>query len=263
MYHEIAHLALQQKVGGPSPIWSNEGLAVFFEDLHRTKKGFDLQTIPWHRLWAMRRMLQGNAEGPPLETLVNLPQSGYNVNYYPQGWALIHFMLFAENGKYRRNFNKYYGLLESQAGRMSNAELFEKAFGNPPDYFQAAWVEHINSIKPESVQDFIGASRTAARFRMDLRQARDYADKAIELDPKNWQAHYALADALLLSGMVSNDAADTATLLKESIAAFEQAAEVGRFTTLRKTRKAGNYPLIEAHVAGPRRIFMRAIMKLR
>jgi tetratricopeptide (TPR) repeat protein len=249
LYHEIAHLTLYKKVGGTTPTWSNEGLAVFFEDLHRTKKGFDIQTIPWHRLWSLQSTLKKTPNGPTLSHLVGLSRERYTAQFYPQVWALIHFLLFGENGKYRNNFNRYYALLEKEPGRMSNGELFHKAFGKHPDELQTEWVRHIQSIKPESAQDFIGASRTAARYKVNLQEARDYAAQAIELDPKNWQAHAALAQALAYAAMLANQPGQRAQFISDSLDAYATAAEVGRFTKLRKKRGAGNYPRIQLHIS--------------
>ena len=110
-------------------------------------------------------------------------------------------------------------------------------------------MQHILAIKPESAQDFIGASRSALQYKVNFQEARDFAEQAIELDAKDWHAHEALADALFYAALLERKEGKAADLLSQSIAAYEQAAEVGRFTKLRKKRTAGNFPLVQMHNA--------------
>ncbi|MDA3959543.1 MAG: hypothetical protein PF961_02050 [Planctomycetota bacterium] len=175
LFHECTHLVLNEIIGMRIPKWSNEGLAVFFEDAKREERNIDLEAIPWGRLWHLHRQMQHGRIS--LDRLVT-NEFGYSVEYYPQGWSLIYFMLFAENGKYRGHFMRYYDLLKKQNFR-NNMEAFTKVYGVAPNAFYDDWKKFVETLEPKTPKELISAALVAATDQMDFDRALAYAKKAL------------------------------------------------------------------------------------
>ena len=180
LFHECTHLVINQIVGDRVPTWSNEGLAVFFEDAERRQREIDLRAVPWGRLWHLHDQLR--RDDISLDRLVSI-EIGYTAEYYPQGWALIHFMLFANDGRYRKRFMAYYDLLRQQDYR-SNMAAFHRIFGQRPDAFYPEWKAYILALEPTTATELAAAAQEAASSRYDFERASGYAERAMELAPE-------------------------------------------------------------------------------
>ncbi len=178
LFHECTHLVIRQ-VCGEIPTWANEGLAVFFESARRDEKGMHLQTIPFNRLWSLKTMMErGEISLTHLCQLQGIQQ--YTGQYYPQGWSLIYFLLYADNGKYRRSFEEFYNNLAGGRYDGNSVAFFTRHFGKEPDALRHNWREFIESLEPQSTDDLVAAATAAYTDYIDFTSAQNYATKALQ-----------------------------------------------------------------------------------
>ncbi len=216
LFHETTHLIVNRFAKREVPTWSNEGLAVYFEDAERLEDRVDPNAIPWTRLWHLHDMME--AKPVDLEGTVACPHAGYTVEFYPRGWALTHFLL---NGPYRKNYENYLGLLR-KGGDMGNAALFLKGIGKKPGDLQAEWEKHVKALEPKTADELAGAARAALGSYLDPQRAEDYAERAVVLAPDAWRCHAALGTVRLALARLSGDAA----LASGAVESFDRAVEL-------------------------------------
>ncbi len=179
LFHECTHLVIRN-VCEDVPTWANEGLAVFFESAERDEKGMKLETIPFNRLWHLKSMLkQGDLSLNRLCQLRGMRE--YTGEYYPQGWAMIHFLLYAEKAKYRKAFENFYGGLTKKNWDGDNMAIFKKYFGREPETFYPDWKAYVMSIEPRTASEFVAATTAAYTDWLDFDSAQEFAAKALEL----------------------------------------------------------------------------------
>lgn len=179
LFHECTHLVIN-KVCEEVPTWANEGLAVFFESALRTEKGMTLETIPFNRLWHLKSMLtKGDLSLNRLCQLNGMRE--YTGEYYPQGWALIHFLLYAEKAKHRKLFENFYGALTKKSWDGDSMGIFKKHFGREPEAFYPEWKTYVMGIEPRTAPEFVAAATAAYTDWLDFESAQEFAAKALEL----------------------------------------------------------------------------------
>jgi len=172
--HECTHMVIHS-LADKVPTWFNEGMAVFFESAQFTDKGLKLQTIPFSRLWYLKRQL---SEGEVLlSDLVQCPQSSYDSSYYPRGWSLIYYLFYAEGGKRQKQLYTYFTLLAKQRGM---DDPFKQAFGLSASDLQKDWQEFIAHLEPATVEENAAAATFSITTWLDLERAQIYAAAARE-----------------------------------------------------------------------------------
>ena len=112
--HECTHQIMYRKCGKPMlqddqvPRWLNEGLAEFVEKGVRTPDGLFTGTVTYTDLLTVRRALGEQLLLPP--SILMRSQTEYwhrhqaSHDLYTQAWLLIHFFIYAEQGRYRHWF---------------------------------------------------------------------------------------------------------------------------------------------------------------
>ncbi len=150
--HEGTHQFVAHFVGPGCPVWLNEGLAVLYE--HAEFAGGRLQVgrlVP-RRVTALKRAI---AEGTvvPLGTMRRMSAEEWlrrvarggeeGTRLYDQAWAMVHFLAYAEGGKYQRPFYDCLALLA--AGRDPDAAWAE-TFGTNDRGFQAWWKAYVREM---------------------------------------------------------------------------------------------------------------------
>jgi hypothetical protein len=190
-FHQFAHRA----IGGELPIWANEGLAEYFGHGIWTGDGFVTGVIPPYRLKRVQDHIRANRLLPFPEMLA-MSYEGWRSKLasrnYDQAWSMVHFLVHADDGKYRSAFGAFLG--DISAGR-SYRDAFVERFGRNVEAFQkkhAHWwlglteeatadlhtkalVATLTSylararllrLKLDSVEDFFAAAREG-RIRID------------------------------------------------------------------------------------------------
>jgi len=207
LFHECTHLIIRNAYPGDIPIWSNEGMAVFFEFARITEKGLDIQSIPFDRLWHLTDQLKDNSVS--LSGLVTMPQMGFTAEYYAQGWGLIHYLLYSNRGKLRARLQAFYELKQ----RKGDLTDFKTVFGQDPQGIFPDWKAYIDSLKPESTEDLMAAAVAALEYRGDEKQALAYADEAIAKSPTDWEPLACKARVILQQARLTNDPEGAQTAL--------------------------------------------------
>ena len=239
LFHETSHLILHNTVqaGRRShiPTWSDEGPAVMFEDAIRRPDHIDIHAIPWARLWQLQGML--NSQSLSLNHLVTRQGAmAYPVQYYPQGWGLMYYLLYAHDGRYQRHLDRYFRELTRRRGVQDNLAFFREIFGFEPNSINEEWKQYMLAIEPRTADDFIGATEAALGSFFNLANARRFAARALALAPDDWRAHQAQARALLVQGLMSRDEQRRAAC-RDAMASFAKALDMSGYADIDGLRR--------------------------
>jgi len=153
LYHEGFHQFVHHCIG-KCPIWLNEGMAEFFSEATWNGKRFDVGEVPPHRLAILRRAIEEDRT-IRMGELVTMSHEAWLRNLeedaerttiqYNQAWGLVHFLVYADDGKYRNAFVRYVRLVDRDP---DSERAFEHCFGRNFDAMKKAWVEYIRSLEP-------------------------------------------------------------------------------------------------------------------
>jgi hypothetical protein len=128
--HEGFHQFALAVIGGELPIWVNEGLAEYFGEGLFTGDGFVMGVVPEWRRERIAEAMRGKAL-LPIRQMMMLSHERWNedmkLEHYDQAWSMVHFLVHAENGKFRDGF----------AG-------FIRAIGNNQPW-EKAWLAHLGT----------------------------------------------------------------------------------------------------------------------
>lgn len=234
LFHETTHLIVNRFAKREVPTWTNEGLAVYFEDAERREDRVDPDAVPWTRLWHLHDMLKAGKVS--LEGTVACSHAAYTVEYYPRGWSLTHFLLQGEDKKLRKGYENYLMSLK-KGGTASASELFTKGIGRSPGDLQSDWEKHVLAIEPRTAEELASAATAALGSYLDPQRAGDYAERAVALAPDNWRSHAALGQVrLALARLTGKDGFSDA-----AVESFDRAVELAHAdaATIKSKVKAG------------------------
>jgi hypothetical protein len=134
--HEGWHQFMHQAVGGNIPIWVNEGLAEYFGEGIWTGDNFVTGVIPPGRLRRIHSLIKKDKTLPFLQMLMMTHQQwsgALNIRNYDQAWSMVHFLVHADDGKYRDAFGRF--ISDMSRGRAWQ-KSFVARFGRNVDAFQ-------------------------------------------------------------------------------------------------------------------------------
>ncbi len=146
--HEGFHQFAFSRFAGDLPIWANEGLAEFFGFAAVIGREVVIgQASPW-TLAALRDAVERDATIPFLEMLT-MTNEGWNARVrtrqaslqYQQAWSMVHFLVFADRGRYREPFERYLRLLN--AGMPSEPAFIQAFQTNDLDAFERRWKRYV------------------------------------------------------------------------------------------------------------------------
>ena len=128
IFHEYEHFVIRNNLPN-APVWLNEGLAEFFSTFTTSandRKGALGAPIPQHILTLREGKLL------PLETLLKVSQKSAHYNetgkagiFYAESWALVHYLMLANDTKRQSQLTKFIGNLTTG---MSLEENFRQSF---------------------------------------------------------------------------------------------------------------------------------------
>jgi hypothetical protein len=165
LVHEAAHQLVQQRLYGPgveATPWISEGLASYFGNMQRNRKGeFLPDRIGGKDAWIFRKgdapgrglgrgaaaaygRLLRRKEARPLDEMLRMQEMG---EFYGEGreeryhasWLLVHFLLHGDEGAHAAGFTRY---LAREIREDVTLDDFHKDIGMPPDALQAAFEKH-------------------------------------------------------------------------------------------------------------------------
>ncbi len=151
--HECLHQFVDHVVGGRLPIWTNEGLAEYFEESTLDKRSGQLRLgrVPAWRLKALRKAKKKGTWMPVSRLLAiggrewsdNVRRGSSNAQY-GQAWLLCHFLIHGDGGAYTKLFDRYLGLLDESVG---GEAAFKRVFGGDLAPLESKLGAYLGSLK--------------------------------------------------------------------------------------------------------------------
>jgi hypothetical protein len=138
--HEFVHMMMEK---AETPIWANEGMAVYFENSRWENGKLETGVVPKTRLLVLQDAIRKGTY-IPLADLISRDQSTYNALCYSEGWALVYFFIKADDGKYRKRFGIYLKMIKD--GK-EPAEAFHKCFTFDTDRLEETWKTFVLGLK--------------------------------------------------------------------------------------------------------------------
>ena len=151
--HEGFHQFVGQVMRGSMPVWVNEGLAEYFAEGIWTGDAFVTGAATSWRLERVRGMI-AKGELRPFDQMFALTSEQWRANLdmrnYDQAWAMVHFLVNADDHKYRKAFSDF--LKDCSKGKGPLA-LFQQRFGADlkpfEDRFKAWWASPASEPSPD------------------------------------------------------------------------------------------------------------------
>ncbi len=147
-FHQFAHFV----IGGTLPLWANEGLAEYFSAgvFDEWAGEMRLGGVPTGRVLVLR----DTWKTPDKLTIDELLQIGplewqHNLDdprgaaQYAQAWALCHFLVHGEGGKYEKYFDRFLRFID---GGLDGETAFKQAFGPDTKPLQAKYDAYIEQL---------------------------------------------------------------------------------------------------------------------
>jgi len=156
LFHEAFHSYMHYFVPH-QPIWLAEGTAEVMEasQIQGKKVNLDSGAIHEENLKILKHFL-GRNRTYTLREFVKLGMSQYKRNRnvtYTQGWGFVHFLIYAEEGKYKRHYDD---VIVHLRNGLSTKKAVKSAFADVDwDKMQADWEDYIRSLKPDGQKDRI------------------------------------------------------------------------------------------------------------
>jgi len=151
--HEAFHQFAFNVITPRLPIWVNEGLAEYFGHAIWTGDGYVTGVIPPRRLARVRRMI-GSQRLLPFVKMLTMTNNEWTADLsarnYDQAWSMVHFLVHAEDGKYRKAFGNY---INDVARRKDPAKAFAARLGRDLDAFARKYADWWNGLPPDPTAD--------------------------------------------------------------------------------------------------------------
>ncbi|HEX8560377.1 MAG TPA: tetratricopeptide repeat protein [Pyrinomonadaceae bacterium] len=146
IYHEFVHLLVNNSVGkGSVPAWFNEGLAEYYstfavEDDRRVHIG---RLVDYHLLLLRRQRLMPLAQLFAVDNH-SLERGRHDVRslFYAQSWALVHFLILADEGRRLPQLGRFLELVRQGA---PTDDAFRRAFETDPQAMEKELQRYVNS----------------------------------------------------------------------------------------------------------------------
>ena len=276
IFHEYTHLLVNDTFG-KTPAWFNEGLA----ELYSTLSVSDDQRVVIGR--PIRRHISTLQQNSllPLRTLLEVDYKSpfYNESqkqsiFYAEAWALMHYLMMADNGVRATHVLEFLQLLNAHTAL---EPAFQKAFNTSiesvenalrgyvlQDHFRPNDLTFARKIQPSI--EMTSASLSEAEvfaYEGDLlihsnrNEAETYLLKAVALDPNLIQAHASLGMARYRQGRMS----EALPSLERAVEANSQNALVQYYYAAILSRPAENETTLTLGLAPETAAKARAALK--
>ena len=142
IYHEYVHLLIDN-TSGSVPVWFNEGLAEYYSTftIAEDRKVHLGELIPYHlealredKLYPLRRLFGVDHYSPEYN------EGSKRGMFYAESWALVHYLLQANNGQRVPQLGKFLQLVGSQ---VPIDDAFKQGFGTDIDSFEKELKKYI------------------------------------------------------------------------------------------------------------------------
>lgn len=156
VYHEGFHQFTDAFLGGIQFMrpWVSEGMAQLFEDATWANRKFEIGEIPSYRLHVLNNVRNAD-KWISLSDLVEMDHRQWGANVqtdrmlamaeYQESWSVVHFLVYADRGKYRKALISYLRYLNKGEAALA---AFRKAFGTNMTGFESKWLAYLKSLRP-------------------------------------------------------------------------------------------------------------------
>lgn len=146
LQHEGFHQFAAKYIGHTLPLWTNEGLAVYFEVAELDKRRLKIGELCKNNLGAVKKAFDADKLIPFAE-LLNITSNQWHANMrgdnyrghlqYAQSWSVAYFLIHGDKGKYSRAFERY--LFKLSQGD-THREAYDAIFGKGSEaFFEKRW----------------------------------------------------------------------------------------------------------------------------
>jgi hypothetical protein len=150
--HEGFHQFAFSRFGSDLPMWVNEGLAEYFGSAIIVDGTLVAGQCSARQVADLSQALEGGRT-IPFREMIAIDNPGWNDRLrdgrsgilYLQAWAMVHFLVEGEGGRYRGPFERYLALVND--GILA-APTWEQVFGADVEAFEARWRECALALKP-------------------------------------------------------------------------------------------------------------------
>ncbi len=156
LQHEGFHQFAHAKMGGNLPLWVNEGLAEYFGAAIVVDGDVRLGIVDADRIDKINHALENN-RAMSFNELLGIQSEQWQQNMlggsekghlqYDQSWAIVHFLIHGDNGKYQNAFGDYLVLISR--GR-SHDQAFGQTFGSDTRPFVERWIKFMGEVEPDA-----------------------------------------------------------------------------------------------------------------
>jgi len=153
--HEGMHQFLYQRIGDTLPTWLNEGMAEWFGYALQTERGFEMGLADAHAIARLQRALEADTL-LPLESLLTMShrewnervRSGSAGGQYDQAWSVVHFLAYADGGRYAGMLDQLLGLFWQG---YDAPRAIRMVFGTDLSPMESKWKDYIESLEPDEL----------------------------------------------------------------------------------------------------------------
>jgi hypothetical protein len=186
--HEGFHQFVHSVIRGEIPIWVNEGLAEYFGEGIWTGDGMVTGVVPPARLARLREHIREKRLLPTAAMLKmshrewNAKLSGRN---YDQAWSMVHFLVHADDGKYRKAFSSF---INDLSRGLDWQDAYRRRFGSDTEAFEEAyskwWIDlpedHSHRAQREAVVQTLTSYLARARALGQSHESAEAFFEAVE-----------------------------------------------------------------------------------
>ncbi|MEM9419281.1 MAG: DUF1570 domain-containing protein [Planctomycetota bacterium] len=150
-FHQFAHV----KMGENLPLWVNEGLAEYFGAAIVVDGKVRMGVVDETRVERIQQALK-NKQALSFRELLGIQSEHWHSNMlsgspkgylqYDQSWAVVHFLVHGDRGKYKKAFGNYLVLISQGA---THDQAFGRTFGDDTRRFEARWEKFIENVEPD------------------------------------------------------------------------------------------------------------------
>ncbi len=199
--HEGFHQVSSHLFTG-TPLWAEEGMAELFERGIVVGNQLVVGDFPPRDKARLAKAIEGQ-HAMPLERFLAIGHDEWGARVkmgdaqvqYLQAWSLIHFLVFAENGKYEM---PYLNFLVQLNRRVAWQQAFVASFGVPDvKTLEAKWTEYVLATPPSDYRETLRRLDFLAAGMAALRAKEVYPESITELQAGLREINFEHESALL------------------------------------------------------------------
>ncbi|NNF43266.1 MAG: DUF1570 domain-containing protein [Phycisphaerales bacterium] len=173
--HEGFHQFAYSRFGNDLPRWVNEGLAEFFGEAMLVDGVFILGQSTPAVLNRVKDAIE-RREYIPFSQLLEMTdeqwaawvRGGRADLAYHQAWSIVHFLVYADGGKYQAPFERYLRLVNNG---MPSPRAFTEVFGPDREPFEKRWRDYALAARPSAFVTALERIEVLAEGALELSRA--------------------------------------------------------------------------------------------